>query len=104
MVVVMLIIIVMVVMFVVVIVVIIVIVVVMFVVIIIIFFGSTFHFVNPGSRSSHLIEVKLAGIHQFIEVNIAVVALYYLRLRLQCAHYLAYALQFGWLHHRSLIE
>ena len=45
------------------------------------------YLVNPCSRCSHFVEVEAMGVEQQVEVYIAVIARYNLRLGLQCTHY-----------------
>ena len=58
---------------------------VVIIIIVIIFLHITvmiLNFLNPGSRSSHFIEVEHVGIQQSVKVYVAVVTLYDLGLRL----------------------
>ena len=45
------------------------------IVVIVIIVVVTFYLLNPSGRGSHFIEVKLLGMNQTVEVNVAVVAL-----------------------------
>ena len=48
---------------------------VVIIIVVIIVVVVTFYLLNPGGRGSHFVEVKLLGMNQTVEVNVAVVAL-----------------------------
>ena len=65
---------------------------------------GVFHFVDPCSRTCNAVEIETAGLDEFVQRNIAVVALDNLRFGLDSADNLADMVQFGGTHLRRFVQ
>ena len=79
-------------------------VVIVIVIIVVFVVMMTFDFRNPCGRSCHLLEIELAGIDQFVQVHVAIIALDDLHAGIQGLHNLFHALELLGLDLRRLVQ
>ena len=71
---------------------------------IIVLFVMVFNLINPCRRCSDLVEIEHVSVQQLVEIDIAIVALYYLGLGLKCSDNAMYTAQFVGRDFGSLVE
>ena len=64
----------------------------------------SFYFLNPGSRGSDLLEIKLVSVDDAVKIHIAVVTLYNLCFGLQGTYNLAHLAEFFLCNFGSLVK
>ena len=74
------------------------------IIIVVVLPGTALDFRNPGSGSSHLVEIELAGIDELVQIHVTEIALQDFSAGVQGGDYLLHAREFFRLDGRSFVE